>query len=93
MKMPNDGGGAQANVDIDSYGLKFDDLAKFSSLVNNLQALTPIKIVRLNVRYRERNIETDVAATMPWYPDITNYRLLAGVSSPKWMRIKTPRSA
>ncbi|MEI6892199.1 MAG: ABC transporter permease [Pontiella sp.] len=77
VKVPQDGGGG-SGLQVASYGLTYadaDDLARF---VPNLVASTAMKVLRYDVRFKTRRIQTDVIATTPWYLSVQNYRMVRG---------------
>jgi len=65
-------------LQIATYGLKYADAQQFSSFVPSLMASTPMKILRYDVQFRERRLQTDVVATVPWYLRVQRYRLMRG---------------
>jgi len=63
---------------IASYGLKYKDAEQFSRYVPNLEASTPMKVLRYDTQFKERRLQTDVIATTPWYMQVQRYRLMRG---------------
>lgn len=61
-----------------SYGLTYDDAEQLSRYVPNLEASTPLKVLRFDVRFKARKLQTDVVATAPWYLRVQNYRMMRG---------------
>jgi putative ABC transport system permease protein len=79
VKVPSKGnGGSGSYATVATYGLKYADAQQFSSFVPNLKASTPMKILRYDVQFRERRLQTDVVATIPWYLRVQRYRLMRG---------------
>lgn len=79
VKVPNDESSGQATRKfIASYGLTYEDEADLLRYVPNLEAKTPIKRLRYDVQFKGRKIQTDVVATMHWYLEIQNYRMVRG---------------
>ena len=81
VKLPEEklsGGQSQGGNRVATYGLTYDDARRFSAMVPHLTSATPMKIIRLDVRYLDRQVETEVVATMPWYFRVTNHHPLAG---------------
>ncbi len=61
-----------------SYGLTYEDARQFSQFVPNLVASTPMKVLRYNVQYKARKLQTDVVATVPWFLRVQHYRMVRG---------------
>jgi len=80
VKLPEEqfSGGQSSEGEIAVYGLTWTDERRFSQYVPHLKSITPLKIIREDVRYADKKTETEVVATVPWYPAITNHRMLAG---------------
>jgi len=79
VKVPsedNNKGGRRSLVA--SYGLTYDDYEELARFVPNLEANTPIKRLRYDVQFKSRRLQTDVVATMPWYLEVQNYRMVRG---------------
>ena len=71
-------GGQTSGGRLATFGITYDDADAFSRVIPNLESLTPMKRLRLNVRFEDRNKETEVVATTPWYPQVTNHHMLKG---------------
>lgn len=67
-----------ANNMIASYGLTYVDAEQCSQYIPNLEAVTPMKVLRFDVQYKARKLQTDVIATMPWLLKIQHYRMVRG---------------
>jgi putative ABC transport system permease protein len=82
VKLPDDQGGTttsgNSNSSMLKYGLSYDDAEHISGRVPHLKSVTSLKRLRLNVCYRDKKMETQLVATMPWYADVSNHRVLAG---------------
>ncbi len=79
VKVPKDestSGGRQSMLA--SYGLTYEDARQFSQFVPNLVASTPMKILRYDVQYKARKLQTDVVATVPWFLRVQHYRMVRG---------------
>jgi putative ABC transport system permease protein len=61
-----------------SYGLTYADEADLSRFVPNLMASTAMKVLRFDVHFKARRLQTDVIATVPWYLKVQNYRMVRG---------------
>ncbi|MFW6255257.1 MAG: ABC transporter permease, partial [Candidatus Sumerlaeota bacterium] len=80
VKLPEEqmsGGQSQGNR-MATYGLTYDDQRRMSRLVPHLESITPMKVIASDIRFRDRMTESEVVATVPWYPEITNHRMLQG---------------
>ena len=71
------GGQSQGNQ-LAVYGLTYDDANRLSRAVPHLESLTPLKSIRYDVRFAEQKLETEIVATQPGYPEVTNRKVLAG---------------
>ncbi len=60
------------------YGLKYKDAEQFSQFVPSLEASTPMKVLRYDVQFRERRLQTDVVATVPWFLRVQRHHLVRG---------------
>jgi putative ABC transport system permease protein len=79
VKVPQDeNAGASQRRMVASYGLTYDDAEDLSRYVPNLEASTPMKVLRFDVQYKARKIQTDVVATTPWLLRVQNYRMVRG---------------
>ncbi len=81
VKLPEEqlsGGQSTTQSRVANYGITYDDAERIARFVPDLKSLTPLKSVRQDIRYRENKVETRLVATRPWYPDVTNHRMLAG---------------
>lgn len=79
VKVPNDEGGAsKGRRQVASYGLTYKDAEQFVQFVPNLVASTPSKVLRFDVSFRDRYLQTDVIATTPWFLRVQRHRLIRG---------------
>ncbi len=80
LKLPEEqmSGGQTQDSRIAEYGITYDDYRRFSQYVPNLKSTTPSKRVRFDVSFGERKRETNIVPTVPWYPEVTNHRMLRG---------------
>lgn len=67
-----------ANNMIASYGLTYVDAEQCSQYIPHLEAVTPMKVLRFDVQYKARKLQTDVIATMPWLLQVQQYRMVRG---------------
>lgn len=63
---------------IASYGLTYEDAVACQSYVPNLESITQMKVLRFNVQFGTRSLQTDVIATTQGYFDVQKYRRLRG---------------
>ncbi|MBN2162535.1 MAG: ABC transporter permease [Pontiellaceae bacterium] len=63
---------------IASYGLKYSDALLCATHVPNLESITQMKVLRFNVQFESRMLQTDVIATTPGYFHVQRFRLLRG---------------
>jgi putative ABC transport system permease protein len=80
VKVPQDenAGGTSKRSMLASYGLTYVDAEDLSRYVPNLVANTAMKVLRFDVQYKARRLQTDVVATSPWYLQVQNYRMVRG---------------
>jgi putative ABC transport system permease protein len=79
VKVPKDETSSSAQrTMVASYGLTYEDAEQFSHLVPNLVASTPMKVLRYDVQYKARKLQTDVVATVPWFLRVQHYRMVRG---------------
>jgi putative ABC transport system permease protein len=81
MKLPEEklsGGQTQGGSALAEYGITFEDLKRLSIYVPNLESITPLKTIRADIRRGDQNAEANIVPTVPWWPSITNHRMLAG---------------
>ena len=79
VEVPQDeNAGDTANNMIASYGLTYVDAEQCSQYIPNLEAVTPMKVLRFDVQYKARKLQTDVIATMPWLLQVQQYRMVRG---------------
>jgi len=60
------------------FGLTYDDAQQCSQYVPNLESITQMKVLRFDVQFKARRLQTDVIATTPGLFSVQNYRLLRG---------------
>jgi putative ABC transport system permease protein len=63
---------------IASYGLTYADAEQCSRFVPNLESIDQMKVLRFDVQFKARRLQTDVIATTPGLFRVQNYRLLRG---------------
>ncbi len=78
VKVPSEGNDSSKRRGVASYGLTYVDEEELSRYVPNLVASTPMKVLRFDVQYKARKLQTDVIATMPWFLRIQNHRMMRG---------------
>ncbi len=79
VKVPKDETSTQTTRSfIASYGLTYDDAEQLSQYVPNLAASTPMKVLRFDVGFKTRKLQTDVVATTPWFLRVQNHRMMRG---------------
>ncbi len=79
VPVPQDENSTQTSSSmIASYGLTYKDAEQCGLYVPNLEALTPMKVLRFDVQYKARKLQTDVIATKPWLLEIQRYRMVRG---------------
>lgn len=79
VKVPKDENSTETTGSmIASYGLTYEDAQQFSQYVPNLDASTPMKVLRYDVQYKARKLQTDVIATTPWFLRVQHYRMMRG---------------
>lgn len=79
VKPPADENETQTSQNyIAAYGLTYVDAEQSSRYIPNLEALTPMKVLRFDVQYKARKLQTDVIATKPWLLEVQRYRMVRG---------------
>ncbi|MBN1868523.1 ABC transporter permease [Candidatus Sumerlaeota bacterium] len=81
QKLPQEqfsGGQSGGTSQIAAYGLTYEDANRLAVRVPYLVSSCPAKVIQQTVRFRDRQVETTLVATVPQYPEITNHRMLAG---------------
>ncbi len=79
VKVPKDENSITSSRNmIATYGLTYEDAQQFSQYVPNLEASTPMKVLRYDVQYKARKLQTDVIATTPWFLRVQHYRMMRG---------------
>ncbi|MCF7816433.1 MAG: ABC transporter permease [Kiritimatiellales bacterium] len=79
VKVPKEGDAPDSKRSmIAAYGLTYEDAQQFSQYVPNLEASTPMKVLRYDVQYKARKLQTDVIATTPWFLRVQHYRMVRG---------------
>ncbi len=79
VKVPKDETSTETSRSmIASYGLTYKDAQQFSQYIPNLKASTPMKVLRYDVQYKARKLQTDVIATTPWFLRVQHYRMMRG---------------
>ncbi len=79
VKVPQDANNNQNNQNfVASYGLTYKDAEQCAQYVPNLESIVLMKVLRFDVQYKARKLQTDVIATTPGLFAVQNYRLLRG---------------
>ncbi len=79
VKVPKDENSTTSTRNmIATYGLTYEDAQQFSRFIPNLEASTPMKVLRYDVQYKARKLQTDVIATTPWFLRVQHYRMMRG---------------
>ncbi|MDF7825143.1 ABC transporter permease [Pontiellaceae bacterium B12227] len=79
VKVPQDENrGSGRSSMVASYGLTYEDAERLARFVPNLVASTAMKVLRYDVSFKARRLQTDVIATTPWYLNVQNYRMVRG---------------
>ena len=81
VKVPQDensGGSSGRRSMMASYGLTYTDAEDLSRFVPNLVASTAMKVLRFDVHFKARRLQTDVIATTPWFLKVQSYRMVRG---------------
>jgi len=60
------------------YGLTYADLKRLKSTIPGVSILVPARIMREYVWNISKRVDCDISATVPWYPEMRNHRLVAG---------------
>jgi len=60
------------------YGLTYMDAEQCATHVPNLESITQMKVLRFNVQFESRMLQTDVIATTPGFFHVQRYKLLRG---------------
>ncbi|MCX7046423.1 MAG: ABC transporter permease, partial [Candidatus Sumerlaeota bacterium] len=63
---------------IKSFGVTYADADRLTAMTPNLESMTPLKSIELPARFGNRKLDSEVVATVPWYPQVTNLRVSAG---------------
>ncbi len=63
---------------IATYGLTYRDAEQCVTHVPNLASITQMKVLRFNVQFESRMLQTDVISTTPGFFHVQRYKLLRG---------------
>lgn len=79
-KLPEEqmSGGQTESSRVATYGLFYEDAEHLEGFVPDMESITPLKSLRSTARFIDKQVEVEVIATVPWYPQVTNYGMLAG---------------
>ncbi len=72
------GAGGAAMHRVLQYGLTYADVERIATVVPGVQVIVPTREIRKDVWFHGRRVDSTIVGTVPWYPSITNRRLLAG---------------
>jgi putative ABC transport system permease protein len=78
IKPTNDDKKMQSRGDIPSYGLKREDVERFSQTIPSVKSVTPTREYLRDVRFLNRNMDARVLAVTPEHLDLTNLKLAEG---------------
>lgn len=60
------------------YGLTYDDASRLQFTIPNVTSVLPMRIIRENVRFGRNQEPCQVIGTLPSYPDMQGFELVAG---------------
>ena len=60
------------------YGLTYQDIQRIRATIPGVTVVVPARVMREFVWNISRRIDCDIMATVPWYPQMRNQRLLQG---------------
>ncbi len=79
VKPPADENESQTSQSfVASYGLTYNDAEQCNQYIPNLNAITPMKVLRFDVQFKARKLQTDVFATKPWLLEVQRHRMVRG---------------
>ncbi|NOX97515.1 MAG: FtsX-like permease family protein [Nitrospirae bacterium] len=78
VKPPDNKNASTGRTFVVEYGLTYDDAKRIASTIPSVKAVVPMRNIRQDMRYRHRLAEGQVIGTVPWYPDISNFRVSRG---------------
>jgi putative ABC transport system permease protein len=60
------------------YGLTYLDAERFRNSLPNIEVVVPSRRIIQQVWYRNRKVSVEVIGTVPWYPEISQIRIISG---------------
>ena len=60
------------------YGLTYADAERIATTVPSVEVMVPSREMRKDIWFRGKRVEGQIIGTVPWYPFITDRRVLAG---------------
>ncbi len=72
VKPPQEQSAGSETSRVVEYGLTYDDAERFAYTIPNVDITVPMRTIRSDLRYLNRQMDGQVIGTVPWYPDIAN---------------------
>jgi len=60
------------------YGLTYADVKRIRATINGVRLILPSRVMRDYVWNISRRVDTEIVATVPWYPTMRNHPVAAG---------------
>jgi len=60
------------------YGITYADIRRIRGSLNGVEIILPSRIMRDFVWNIDRRVDSEIVATVPWYPSMRNHQVLAG---------------
>ena len=60
------------------YGLTYADVKRIRATISGVRLILPSRIMRDYVWNISRRVDTEIVATVPWYPSMRNHQIIAG---------------
>ncbi|MBN2212518.1 MAG: ABC transporter permease [Sedimentisphaerales bacterium] len=68
----------QSSQTMREYGLRYSDAQRFRDTLPNVEVIVPERSLNQEARFRHRQAAVKVVGTVPWFPEISPVKLLAG---------------
>lgn len=63
---------------LSEYGLTYKDAERIMTTIPDVEVIVPSRTIRSDITYKRKRIDGNLIGTIPWYPLISNKRIIKG---------------
>jgi putative ABC transport system permease protein len=78
VKPPDEEKASQRTSFVLQYGITYNDIRRIRATISGVNLILPSRIMREFVWNIDRRVDSEIVATVPWYPTMRNHSVAAG---------------